>query len=131
VPPGGVDRQVQSALQWGVPFAVELLLVLGLGRTIGEWVVSLHTVPRRRALLVPGRLVKLAVGIGPLFVLAPAYDQLGLPLALTLIAAYAVLTLAVAWRTEDHRGLSHVLAHLDLRIGDDADEDPVQLATPR
>jgi hypothetical protein len=79
-------------------------------------------VPRRRALLVPGRVVKLAAGVGPLFVLAPAYDQLGLPLAITLLTAYAVLTIAFAWRTENHRGLSHTLAHLDLRIGDNAHE---------
>jgi glycopeptide antibiotics resistance protein len=118
VPGGAVDRDVQSALQWGVPFTVEVVLVLGFGRTVGEWVVSLHTVARRRGLLLPGRLVKLATGVAPLFVLAPAYDQVGVPLALTLVAAYAVLTIAVAWRTADHRGLSHVLAHLDLRIGD-------------
>ena len=66
---------MQAALQWGVPFAVEAVLVLGFGRTVGEWVVSLHTVPRRRRLLLPGRLVKLAVGVGPVFVLAPLYDQ--------------------------------------------------------
>ena len=74
-PPLDVSRHVQAALQWGVPFAVEAVLVLGFGRTVGEWVVSLHTVPRRRRLLVPGRLVKLAVGVGPVFVLAPLYDQ--------------------------------------------------------
>jgi glycopeptide antibiotics resistance protein len=124
VAPAAVDRDVQSILQWGVPFAVQVVLVVGFGRTVGEWVVSLHTVPRRRALLLPGRVVKLAVGLGPLFVLAPAYDQLGLPLALTLLTAYAVLTVVFAWRTKGHRGLSHTLAHLDLRIGDDADEDP-------
>ena len=113
---------MQAALQWGVPFAVEAVLVLGFGRTVGEWVVSLHTVPRRRRLLVPGRLVKLAVGVGPVFVLAPLYDQVVAPVAIALLAAYAVLTVAFAWRTTNHRGLSHTLAHLDLRIGDDADE---------
>jgi hypothetical protein len=35
-----------------------------------------------------------------------------------------VLSVAVAWRTENHRGLSHVLAGMDLRIGDDESEDP-------
>lgn len=124
VPPLEVDRHVQAALQWGVPFAVEAVLVLGFGRTVGEWVVSLHTVPRRRRLLLPGRLVKLAVGVGPVFVLAPLWNQVVGPLAVALLAAYAVLTIAVAWRTKDHRGLSSTLAHLDLRIGDDADEDP-------
>ncbi|WP_051248154.1 VanZ family protein [Nocardioides halotolerans] len=121
VAPAEVDRHVQAALQWGVPFAVEAVLVLGFGRTLGEWVVSLHTVPRRRRLLVPGRIVKLAVGVGPVFVLAPLYDQVVGPLAIGLLAAYAVLTVAFAWRTAGHRGLSHTLAHLDLRIGDDAD----------
>ena len=118
---GAVDRTVQAALQWGVPFAVEVVLVLGFGRTVGEWVVSLHTVPRRRALLLPSRLVKLAVGVGPLFVLAPLWDQVVGPLAIALLAAYGVLTVAFAWRTRDHRGLSHTVAGLELRIGDDAD----------
>jgi len=123
VEPADVDRHVQAALQWGVPFAAEAVLVLGFGRTLGEWVVSLHTVPRRRRLVLPGRLVKLAVGVGPVFVLAPLYDQVVGPLAIGLLAAYAVLTLVFAWRTADHRGLSHTLGHLDLRIGDDADQD--------
>ncbi len=95
VRPLEVDRQVQAALQWGVPFAVEAVLVLGFGRTVGEWVVSLHTVPRRRRLLVPGRLVKLAVGVGPVFVLAPLYNQVVGPVAVSLLAAYAVLTVVV------------------------------------
>jgi glycopeptide antibiotics resistance protein len=118
-----LDGTVQAALQWGLPFAVEAVLVLGFGRTVGEWVVSLHTVPRRRGLLLPGRLVKLAVGVGPLFVLAPLWDQVVGPVAIALLAAYGVLTMAFAWRTVDHRGLSHTLGHLDLRIGDDADQD--------
>ena len=41
-----------------------------------------------------------------------------------------MLTVAFAWRTTNHRGLSHTLAHLDLRIGDDADEDPVEFVEP-
>ncbi len=124
VPAGEVDGTVQAALQWGLPFVVEAVLVLGFGRTVGEWVVSLHTVPRRRGLLLPGRLVKLAVGVGPLFVLAPLWNQVVGPVAIALLAAYAVLTVAFAWRTSNHRGLSHTLGHLDLRIGDDADADP-------
>ena len=116
VAPRDVSHHVQAALQWGVPFSVEAVLVLGFGRTVGEWVVSLHTVPRRRRLLVPGRLVKLAVGVGPIFVLAPLYDQVVAPVAIPLLAAYAVLTIVFAWRTENHRGLSNTLAHLDLRI---------------
>jgi glycopeptide antibiotics resistance protein len=122
VAPHDVHRHVQAALQWGVPLVAEAVLVLGFGRTVGEWVVSLHTVPRRRRLLVPGRLVKLAVGVGPVFALAPLYDQPVGPVAIALLAAYAVLTVVFAWRTTNHRGLSHTLGHLDLRIGDDADK---------
>ena len=121
---------MQAALQWGLPFVVEAVLVLGFGRTVGEWVVSLHTVPRRRGLLLPGRLVKLAVGVGPLFVLAPLWNQVVGPVAIALLAAYAVLTVVFAWRTSNHRGLSHTLGHLDLRIGDDADADPADPSTP-
>jgi hypothetical protein len=128
VRPEDLDRDVQAALQWGIPFAVEAVLVLAFGRTVGEWVVSLHTVPRRRRLLLPGRLVKLAVGVGPLFVLAPLYDQVVAPVAIPLLVGYGVLTVAFAWRTKDHRGLSHTLGHLDLRIGDDSDEDPAESA---
>jgi glycopeptide antibiotics resistance protein len=128
VPAHDVSRHVQAALQWGIPLAVEAVLVLGFGRTVGEWVVSLHTVARRRRLVLPGRLVKLAVGVGPVFVLAPLWDQVVGPVAIALLAAYAVLTVVFAWQTKNHRGLSHTLGHLDLRIGDDAGEDPVELA---
>ena len=69
-----------------------------------------------------GRAVKLAVGVGPVFVLAPLYDQVVAPVAIPLLASYAVLTVAVAWRTNDHRGLSNTLAHLDLRISDESEQ---------
>ena len=124
VPAADVGRHVQEVLQWGLPLAVEAVLVLGFGRTVGEWVVSLHTVPRRRGLLLPGRAVKLATGVGPLFLFAVLSPTLGVPVAVAYLAVYGVLTLAFAWRTSNHRGLSHTLGHLDLRIGDDADEDP-------
>src|SRR4029079_8270322 len=104
VAPRDVSHHVQAALQWGVPFSVEAVLVLGFGRTVGEWVVSLHTVPRRRALLLPGRLVKLAAGVGPLFLFAVLSPTLGVPAAVASLVAYGVLTLAFAWPTVNHRG---------------------------
>jgi glycopeptide antibiotics resistance protein len=113
---GPQEVEMQSLLQWAVPLAAEALLVLLAGRTVGELVVSVRAVARRPAWTVPGRLVKLAAGVGPVFLLAP----LDLPLALTLLAAYAVLTVGFAWRTEEHRGLSHVLSGMDLRITDQA-----------
>jgi hypothetical protein len=59
-------------------------------------------------------VVKLATGVGPVFLLAPLDPRLALP----LLAAYAVLTVGFAWRTREHRGLSHVLSGMDLRVSD-------------
>ncbi len=82
------DLDVQTWLQLGVPFVAEALCVLVLGRTVGEWVVDLRTRPRRRGPVILWRLVKLAVGVGPLLGLALLT---GWWVALGL-AAYALLT---------------------------------------
>jgi glycopeptide antibiotics resistance protein len=113
-PPGALDVDTQSLLQWTAPFAAEALLVLVAGRTVGELVVSMRAVARRPGWTVPARVVKLAGGVGPVFLLSPLDPRAALP----LLAAYAVLTVGFAWRTQEHRGLSHVLAGMDLRITD-------------
>jgi glycopeptide antibiotics resistance protein len=123
-PLASLDLDTQSLLQWSVPFTAEALMVLVGGRTVGELVVSTRAVARRPAWTVPSRIVKLATGIGPVFLLAPLDPRV----AVGTFAAYAVLTVGFAWRTENHRGLSHVLAHMDLRIGDDETEDPLEEA---
>ena len=102
-------------LQLGVPLLVEAVLVLGWGRTVGELTVSLHTTPRswlRRA-------VKLVSGVGLLLLGA---------LSPWLLAPVVVLTAVAAVPTRGHRGLSHTLAGLDLRIGDD-ELEPVTSAS--
>ncbi len=109
-----LDVDTQSLLQWSVPFTAEALMVLIAGRTVGELVVSTRAVARRPAWTVPARLVKLTTGIGPVFLLAPLEPRL----AGVLLAGYAVVTLGFAWGTANHRGLSHVVAGMDLRIGD-------------
>jgi len=109
-----LDVDTQSLLQWVVPLAAEALLVLVAGRTVGELVVSVRAVARRPAWTVPARVVKLASGVGPVFLLSPLDPRLALP----LLAAYAVLTVGFAWGTKEHRGLSHVLSGMDLRITD-------------
>ncbi|CAM3717047.1 VanZ family protein [Nocardioides marinus] len=108
----GPHRAEQWLLQWSVPFAVEALCVLGLGRTVGEIVVSVRTESPRRWWTGPGRLLKLALGIGPVFwlVLAP------IPYRGQLLAAYLVLTVVATFWTREHRGLSHALAGLELRV---------------
>ena len=113
-PPGGLDVATQQLLQWVVPFTVEAALVLLAGRTVGELVVSVRAVPRRPRRVVPSRVVKLATGVAPVFVIALLEPWW----AGVLLVAFAVVTLVVAWRTTEHRGLSHVLAGMDLRIGD-------------
>jgi glycopeptide antibiotics resistance protein len=115
-----LDVDAQSLLQWSVPFTVQALMVLLAGRTLGELVVSTRAVARRRAWTLPARVVKLSAGVGPVFLLAPLEPAL----ALSLLAAHGAVTVAFAWGTDDHRGLSHVLAGMDLRIGDDETEDP-------
>ena len=111
---GRADPDTQALLQWAVPFAAEAVMVLVAGRTVGELVVSVRAVARRPAWTFPSRVVKLATGVGPVFLLAPLDPRL----AVGLLAAYAVLTVGFAWRTAEHRGLSHVLSGMDLEITD-------------
>ena len=92
---GRADPDTQALLQWAVPFAAEALMVLVAGRTVGELVVSVRAVARRPAWTFPSRVVKLATGVGPVFLLAPLDPRL----AVGLLAAYAVLTVGFAWRT--------------------------------
>jgi glycopeptide antibiotics resistance protein len=118
-PGGTVDLDVQTVLQLGVPFLGEALCVLLLGRTVGEWVVDTRTRPRRRGPVLVARLVKLALGVGPVFALA-LLDGWWMGAGL---AAYAVVTVAFAAATAGHRGLSNAAAGLDLEI----DLEPDQL----
>jgi hypothetical protein len=99
VRPLDVDRHVQAAVQWGVPFAVETVLVLGFGRTVGEWVVSLHTVPRRRGCSCPAGSSSWPSASARSSCSRRSTNQVVGPVAIALLAAYAVLTVVVAWRT--------------------------------
>ena len=101
----------QRALQWGVPAAIETLAVLLGGRTVGEWVVSVRAVARRRPVL-GARTVKLLTGIGPCLVLM-AIPQVWSGPALLL---FAMVTVAAALGGREHRGLAHTLSGMDLEI---------------
>jgi glycopeptide antibiotics resistance protein len=106
-------HEVPPWLQLGVPLALQALCVLGLGRTIGELTVSLHTQPRRPRLEPLSRVVKLVLGVGSLALYAvPAVGPL-------LLAAWLAVTLVAAYPTREHRGLANAAAGLDLRIGDE------------
>ena len=107
----GPHRDVQWVLQWTVPFAIQSLLVLGRGRTFGELVVAITTHTDRPGWTVPGRLLKLAAGLGPVYllVLLPVTGRGW------LLAAYLLLTV-LATTKPDHRGLSHTVAGLRLQV---------------
>lgn len=113
--PGSYDRDVATVLLIGVPFVIEAASVLLVGRTIGEHVVAVRAVAHRPARRTTARAVKLLVGLTPAYLLVVLSDwslwwaAVGLPVV-------AVANVVAAWRTEQHRGLSHVVAGMDLRI---------------
>ncbi|WP_340539005.1 VanZ family protein [Nocardioides sp. GXZ039] len=117
--PGTYDLDVRLAILVGVPFLIQAACVLGAGRTVGEYVVAVRTVRPGAGAMPLRRLVKLLVGPTPLFVLvwlAIHYNSLWPVLAFVVLA---VVNVVVAWRTEQHRGLSNLVAGLDLRIATD------------
>jgi glycopeptide antibiotics resistance protein len=103
-----IPLDLQKALQWGAPLLLEAVVVLALGRTVGEWAVRLGTIAPRPAWTVPGRLVKLACGPG-IIVAIGWWDSPWSLIALLLLAA-ASLVAAFAW--PDHRGLANGIAGL-------------------
>ncbi|GAA3672082.1 hypothetical protein GCM10022237_34700 [Nocardioides ginsengisoli] len=111
VPYDDLPTHPQRLLQWGVPAVIEAAAVLLAGRTIGEWVVSVRAVARRRPVLL-ARVVKLVTGVGAMLAL------LATPGAWTgpVLAGFALLSVVAAVRTREHRGLAHVLSGLDLEI---------------
>lgn len=116
VPLGGIDRRSQVLLQWGVPLALQAVAVLGWGRTIGEAVVQVRTRATRPSWTIPGRLVKLATGVGALAVVG-AWDVPGAGWA---FLALLLIHLAASALTRDGRGLSNTLAGLEVELAPSA-----------
>jgi glycopeptide antibiotics resistance protein len=114
-----IDLRAQVLLQWGVPFALEAMVVLVWGRTIGEAVVQLRTRARRPGWTLPGRLVKVATGVGLLAVLAAG----GVPGSGWLLLAFVVAHVAGAALAPGGRGLSNFLAGLDVELTGSPDHD--------
>ncbi|CAN5531424.1 hypothetical protein BH11ACT8_BH11ACT8_28350 [soil metagenome] len=109
---GQLDNRYQTMLQWLVPLVLEGASVLLTGRTVGERVVAVRAVARRRWLTPVSRLLKLVFGVGAIFALVLVQTRWGF----LALVAYAVLTLLSAARTTQRRGLSHALAGMDLTI---------------
>lgn len=110
-PPSAIDPTEQAVIQWGAAFAVEAVVVLVRGCTVGEVVVRLRTVARSPGWTLPSRVVKLAAGPGVVAVFG-AWDS---PWSSVGLLVLGVAMLAAAVATRDHRGLSNLLAGLDVR----------------
>ena len=113
--PLSLDLGVQTTLQVALPYGVQVAAVLGAGRTVGEWTISVRARPRRSSVhrREPlARLVKLLTGITPpvvLLLVGGWWALVGVPVFLAVTAVAALVT-------PEARGLSHTLAGLDLRI---------------
>lgn len=105
-----LPQWVDQLLLTGAPLLVESWWVLRRGQTVGEDVVRLEPVAAEGA-RVRSRWIKLVAGVGGYLVLTS--DLLGTTL---LGELFALVTLAFAIRTREHRGLSHALAGMELRI---------------
>ncbi len=102
--------RVPTAAVLVVPLLVQAVAVLGFGRTIGEWAISVRAEARR----LPGwvaRPIKYVAGVGTFGLLALPGWYGG-----TLLVAFVVLTLVMSAATRQRRGLSHWLSGMDLVI---------------
>ena len=108
--PGRVDVTTQAIVQWGAALAVEGVCVLGWGRTVGEAVVRMRTESRGPLWTLPSRLVKLVTGAGAVAAFG-AWDSPWSSVALIVLGA---ATAVAAVTTRDHRGLSNLLAGLEV-----------------
>lgn len=115
-----VDLRAQALLQWGVPFGLQAVAVLGWGRTVGEATVQVRTRTRRRGWTIPGRLVKLATGVGPLALLGAGVVPGSGWILLVLLLAHLGAAVAVP----GGRGLSNALAGLDVELTTDDTDRP-------
>lgn len=100
----------EQLLALGVPAAIELFWVLSRGQTFGEAAVGLEPVVTTGSVM-GRRLVKYLAGVGGYLVLSAGL--LPGPSGIAIFVAISVVALAV---TRQHRGLSHVVAGMELRV---------------
>ncbi|MFT4110997.1 VanZ family protein [Propionicimonas sp.] len=112
--PGWVD----NLLAYGVPAALEGYWVLVRGRTIGEAAVQLEPVAKPGREL-RSRLLKFAFGVGGYLVVSGPLVEVA-PVEL----AFAGASLVMLFASRHHRGLSHVVADMDLRVEGNPAEPP-------
>lgn len=101
---------VDAAIGYGAPALVQGWWVFVKGRTLGEAAVQIEPVAVGRPVFVR-RLIKFAFGVGGFLLLG----AVPLPVPFVL-PAFVLVTLVAAVRSREHRGLSHVIAGMELRV---------------
>lgn len=110
------DLGTQELWQLAAAGAAQTACVMLLGRTAGEWTVDLRTRPVRRGPVLLARLLKLAVGVGPLVLLVWVEDSR----ATLALPVFLLVTGLAAWPTRGHAGLSGVVSGLEPEVDADA-----------
>ncbi len=108
VPYDQISATTQFWLLWTPPIVLEAVAVLGFGRTVGEWVVGLRVTASSGVWW--RRVVKLVTGVGGLTLLLMA----DFPGSSLLLLAFVAATLVALPRTDERRGLSNVLAGMQV-----------------
>ncbi len=106
-----IDATTHALVGFTVPGVLQLVSVLGRGRTFGEWTVDLRTVPRPGVPVLGARLLKFATGV--VAVLALLAWQQGSSLLLWL---FDLATALAAWPGRNHPGLANTVAGLRLEV---------------
>jgi len=106
---GGVDGELSGTVGAIAAFLLSGTIVLVTGSTIGEAAVRVRGVDGRSPAPL-WRVVRFLAGIGGLQVLTLVPTASGL-----LAVAFVVATIAVAWRSERHRGLALIASGMTLQ----------------
>lgn len=113
--PALIEASTQRLWMFGFPALLEGVVVMLLGRTIGEWTVDLRTVGGHPAHVVPGRLIKWCVGVGGYAGLL-AWSG---PYALPVLVAFIVVSVVGVFPGRGHPGISNIAGGLRLEIDHD------------
>lgn len=118
VPVKALPAWVESGFGAGVPALVQLGWILVRGQTVGESAVGLEPVSSQGNSWYR-RLLKFVFGVGGFLGLSAAAEVLpaGLPL-------FVVISVAMVIWTRGHRGLSHLVAGMELRVVGQLTEEP-------
>ncbi len=114
-----LPEAVDQLLLIGVPAVVQAICVLAAGRTLGEAIVQLRPSSRSGKNELLSRVVKYVTGVGGYLLLSSDLVPPNWP----LLPVFVVVTIVLALATPHHRGLSHLLANMDLGVQPPSDDE--------